>query len=209
MGQTLSEPVIDKVRMLLLLARWSDVLQMAENEQAQDRAWRARAWSQEMEDDKGKAWVEADELRRERGGQPRHLQLRRTVESKGWIAARCRAHAQSFGTELAGMRTPQGASGPASGCTLSPRQVKCSGAQVVSVAHTVTPRAHDVAREECARGGWDGPRCHQQSARTGRLYADLCSTLQHTSAGEDDTLVYGVSEMQGWRISTSSAVPHR
>lgn len=28
---------------------------------------------------------------------------------------------------------------------------------------------------------------------------------KHTSAGEDDTLIYGVSEMQGWRISMEDA----
>jgi len=133
--------------------------------------------------------------------------------SRAKVASLCSGsrgtHAQSFGTEPAGMRTPQGASGPASAALRRRGRVKRTGAQVVFVAHTVTPRLHVVAREECARGGWDGLRCRQQSARTGRLYADLCSTLQHTSAGEDDTLVYGVSEMQGWRISMSSALPHR
>ncbi len=30
---------------------------------------------------------------------------------------------------------------------------------------------------------------------------DEPARLQHTSSGEDDTLIYGISEMQGWRIS--------
>jgi hypothetical protein len=43
MGQTLSEPVIDKVRMSPLLARWSAVVWAVDRGQVQDAAWRARA----------------------------------------------------------------------------------------------------------------------------------------------------------------------
>jgi len=42
MGQTLSEPVIDKVRMSPLLAHWSAVIWAVERGRVQDAAWRAR-----------------------------------------------------------------------------------------------------------------------------------------------------------------------
>jgi hypothetical protein len=31
-------------------------------------------------------------------------------------------------------------------------------------------------------------------------------SYQHTSVGEDDTMVYAISEMQGWRISECGGV---